>query len=441
MKNIGLISLAGLASCVVSSALFAATQSIVASPRSFNASAEETLELSLLYPEGNPETTGVGVQIFFDSTKLEFVGSKGLLESTFTHISPVSTDDTNLDSSDETDSKVVTSFGVPSGIFIASGDMPSSLLTITFKAKGSFDSATVINFSGTPGAGHEVAFAPVEISYKDNVAPVVTAPASLTVDATGETTSVNLGTATAIDAVEGDLVATANNNGPFTLGIHTITWEASDSSGNTAVAQQMVTVVDNIAPVVTAPASLTVEATGETTAVNLGTAIATDTVEGDLVAIANNTGPFALGTHTITWEASDSSGNTSVAQQIVTVVDNVAPVVTAPASLTVEATGDTTVVDLGTATAIDVVDGDLVTTTNDTGPFAVGIHSITWTATDNSGNSATAEQTVTVNEAVVTTTKKSGGGSVPLFFLPLLLVFGLVGRKLDSATKGDLKDA
>ena len=113
----------------------------------------------------------------------------------------------------------------------------------------------------------------------------------------------------------------------------------------------------------------------------------------------------------------------------VTVMIMLSPVVTAPEPLSLEATGDTTTVDLGTATAVDVVDGDLVATANNTGPFAVGTHAITWTATDNSGNSATAEQTVTVNEPVVTTTKKSGGGSVPLFFLALLLVFGLVGRK------------
>jgi hypothetical protein len=364
MKNIRLVSLAGLASCIASSTLFAATQHIVSSPSNFNASAEEVVELSLLYSEGSPETTGVGVQIFFDSTKLEFVDTNDLLESTFTHISPVFADDTDLDSSDETDSKVVTSFGVPSGIFIASEDMPSSLLTVTFKAKDSFDSATVINFTGVAAAGHEVAFTPVAISYKDNVAPVVTAPESLTVEATGETTAVDLGVATATDLVDGDLIATASNTGPFTVGTHTITWEASDSSGNAATAEQTVTVEDNVAPVVTAPEPLSLEATGDTTTVDLGTAIAIDVVDGDLVATANNTGPFAVGTHTITWTASDSSGNT-----------------------------------------------------------------------------ATAEQTVTVNEAVVTTTKKSGGGSVPLFFLPLLLVFGLLGRKLDSATKGDLKDA
>jgi HYR domain len=70
--------------------------------------------------------------------------------------------------------------------------------------------------------------------------------------------------------------------------------------------------------------------------------------------------------------------------------------VTAPANKTVEATALLTPVTLGTATATDLVDGSLTPTASDTGPFARGAHTITWTATDSHGNKGTATQTVTI---------------------------------------------
>ncbi len=79
------------------------------------------------------------------------------------------------------------------------------------------------------------------------------------------------------------------------------------------------------------------------------------------------------------------------------------PIVTPPENITVLSSGDLTVVDIGAATAIDFFDGAVAATADNVGPFAVGEHTITWSATDSAGNVGTATQTVTVNETTVDT--------------------------------------
>lgn len=84
----------------------------------------------------------------------------------------------------------------------------------------------------------------VNISIRDTTPPAITAPANLTVnelDPTG--TPVNIGQPTVSDNCDPN--PTIVNDAPalFTVGIRTVTWRATDSAGNTAVAQQTVTVI------------------------------------------------------------------------------------------------------------------------------------------------------------------------------------------------------
>ena len=77
--------------------------------------------------------------------------------------------------------------------------------------------------------------------------------------------------------------------------------------------------VDDVEPVVAAPADVTANSTGLVTAVALGEATASDVLDGDLSATADNTGPFEPGTYTITWSATDAAGNVGVDTQTVVV--------------------------------------------------------------------------------------------------------------------------
>ncbi len=133
------------------------------------------------------------------------------------------------------------------------------------------------------------------------------------------------------------------------------------------------------------------------------------------------TAPFAL-TNTTTVKAKafrngDTASNTATATFTITTSasDKIAPVVTAPSNITREATGTTTIVNLGTATAIDETDGALTPTNNapvagfsvginqviwtarDINGFSIGTTTVTWSAEDQAGNISTAQQTVTIN--------------------------------------------
>ena len=107
---------------------------------------------------------------------------------------------------------------------------------------------------------------------------------------------------------------------------------------------------------------------------------------------------FAVGTTTVTYTARDSAGNMSMCSFDVTVSDMEDPIITCPADVTVGTDPGvcyTTGVDLGTPSASDNCSTPAVT--NDApAQFPKGDTSVTWTAIDDAGNTATCAQTITV---------------------------------------------
>jgi len=281
-------------------------------------------------------------------------------------------------------------------------DLEDGTVAVTNNAPGVFPlGITTVIFSATDSEG-DTDTATATVTVVDTTAPDLSPPADVTDEATGPTTPVALGTPTVSDLA--DPSPTITNDAPvgnlFPLGVTVVTWTATDSEGNAASATQTVTVVDTTPPDVTAPANLTVEATGVTTVVALGSPTVSDLVDPSPttsidVPVGNL---FPVGVTLVTWTATDSEGNAATAAQTVTVVDTTPPDVTAPANLIVEAAGPTTPVALSTPTVSDLVDPS-PSVTNDSpvgGLFPVGVTVVTWTATDSEGNAATATQTVTV---------------------------------------------
>jgi hypothetical protein len=192
----------------------------------------------------------------------------------------------------------------------------------------------------------------------------------------------------------------------FPEGMTAVTWTASDASGNTATATQMIT-VSPAAPgplTLTAPADVTQEATATLSTVAIGNAMASGGTPPTNITNDAPAGGYPVGVTTVTWTATDSSMMTATATQRVTVTDNTAPQITVPGAVSADQRPEqgTTSVDLGTASATDVVDPNVVIT-NDApaGGYPVGTTVVTWTAQDVNGNSATATQNVMVNAWVV----------------------------------------
>ena len=87
----------------------------------------------------------------------------------------------------------------------------------------------------------------------DTIPPTITAPADLVVEQTGLAgTSVNLGSAAASDNRDPHPAVTTDAPELFPLGETQVEWTATDASGNSASAVQIVRVVDTIPPEVTA---------------------------------------------------------------------------------------------------------------------------------------------------------------------------------------------
>ena len=271
------------------------------------------------------------------------------------------------------------------------------------------------------------------VTVTDTSAPIVTPPPDIVVEATGRMTSVELGKATAQDVDGGQPDLKPDNTGPFPLGVHTVTWSVSDASRNIGTATQTVTVKDTTPPSFTVPADISVEATGPTTPVKLDPITAHDLVDGELKVKPDRTGPFEPGHYIITWSVTDAAGNTNTATQVVIVADKTAPELKLPENISVEATGPLTAVTLGSATATDPVDGELMAKPDKTGPFAPGRHTITWSVTDSAKNTATATQTVVITDT-----------TPPAIDVPDDIVIEATGEKtavaLGSATANDLVD-
>lgn len=182
----------------------------------------------------------------------------------------------------------------------------------------------------------------------------------------------------------------------FSVGSQKIEAKATDNSGNTKLYYVTITTVDKIPPKLTPPANMTVEAVGLTTPVNLGTPTVNDDLDPN--PIVSNDAPtgFAFGTTLVVWTATDSAGNWASGAQTIAVVDTTNPTINAPDGIEIEATSLTNnVLSLGTATAEDII-GIAAITNNAPDFFPFGETIVTWTATDPSGNSATATQKVTV---------------------------------------------
>lgn len=176
----------------------------------------------------------------------------------------------------------------------------------------------------------------------------------------------------------------------------------TDSGGLTTNGLFTITVQDTTAPtLVGMPDDMTVE--GNTTDgadVTWTDPTATDIVDASpTVSCLPASGSFfALGgPHAVTCTATDGSSNSSSASSFnVTVVDTTPPIITCPADFN-GTVGQP--VSLGSPTVSDIVDASPSVSNNAPATFPPGSTTVTWTATDASGNfdSCTQQVTLTYN--------------------------------------------
>jgi len=199
----------------------------------------------------------------------------------------------------------------------------------------------------------------------------------------------------------------------FNKGANTVTYTAIDASGNSSTSSITVTINDTEDPAVSAPAAITVnnDAGQCLASVAVPDAVFSDNCSGSSIAFALSgattqsstagqvgTLNFNQGVTTITYTATDASGRTSTSSTTVTVVDNVAP---SPVCKNIT-------VNLNASGTVSILASDLDNGTTDNCTFSLsaskttftcadrGDNTVTLTATDVEGNTASCTATVTV---------------------------------------------
>jgi len=302
----------------------------------------------------------------------------------------------------------------------------SNVLTAGFASGSIFPiGTTTVTYTVTDGAGL------TEISSFDVVvvgqAPSLIAPSNITVNndegqcgatvSFAATGSVGVPAATITYTEDGQPVVSGQS---FSVGVHTITATATNAVGSSSV-NFTINVIDNQAPLITAPANISVIATSSQGAVvNYVAPVGTDNCSATTVMTAGYTSGsvFPIGVTTVTYKVTDASGNTDSASFTVT-VSGLAPVIVAPANLNLGAFPNCSAVANFATTETTGIPASTITYTENGLPIvsgatlSVGVHTITATATNAVGSSSatftirvldtTAPQFIGLNNPVVNT--------------------------------------
>jgi predicted outer membrane repeat protein len=268
---------------------------------------------------------------------------------------------------------------------------------------------TTVTLTATNDCGNNSCTFSVTVVDAQN--PTITCPANITVNNTANQCGAMVTyAATASDNCPGVSVSYSPASGSFfPVGTTTVTATATDGAGHTASCTFSVTVVDAQNPTITCPANITVNNTAnQCGAMVTYAATASDNCTGVSVSYSPVSGSFfPVGTTTVTATATDGAGHTASCTFSVTVVDAQNPTITCPANITVNNTANQCgAMVTYAATASDNCTGVSVSYSPVSGSFfPVGTTTVTATATDAAGRTASCTFTVTVvdNEKPVIT--------------------------------------
>ncbi|CAL66806.1 secreted protein containing hyalin domain [Christiangramia forsetii KT0803] len=268
---------------------------------------------------------------------------------------------------------------------------------------------TTVSYTVTDEAGNSVNCS-FDVTVIDNEAPVLEEMDDLTTNNDNGICGavVNFNTVAATDNCEIDSIVITEgfeSGSEFPVGTTTVTYTVTDINGNVSTESFTVTVVDNEAPEISCPSNITVDTeTGVSYAtVDFTNATATDNCS---VSVEQTGGPvsgsqFEIGTTTVTFTATDAAGNTSECSFTVTVEDNEDPTISCPSDI--DLTNDAGVCGAAVEFTIpEFSDNSGFATIEQTAGlesgdvFPVGTTTVSYTVTDEAGNSANCSFDVTV---------------------------------------------
>ena len=297
---------------------------------------------------------------------------------------------------------------------------------------------TVITYTATDSAGL-TATATQNVTVTDGTPPAIFAPADASFVCRSEVPAPDPGQATGPDIIvngQPQPGPPADNCSTTTVTVAdtstgagsasspliiTRTYTATDAAGNSASAPQTITVIDDTSPTISVngPDPQIVEC--HTPYSELGATVS-DNCGGSLAATpSGNVNVNVVGSYTITYMATDAAGNAALpVTRIVSVVDTTAPVLTLNGGSPVSVECHTSFNDPG-AVAVDSCDTSVPVTVSGFVDINVpGSYTLTYSATDDSGNNATSARTVNVVDA---SPPAITFNSLTIFFNNLIIVF------------------
>jgi hypothetical protein len=248
------------------------------------------------------------------------------------------------------------------------------------------------------------------ITVSDTTRPVVVCPANISVsNDQGECGAIVTFAASATDNCSTPNIVYSQNPGTFfVVGTTTVLVTATDDCGNSSTCEFDVTVTDDENPIISCLAPIIQSNdSGACGAIVLYTAPeGTDNCLGaTTVQIAGlpSGSFFPLGVTTNVFEVTDVHGNSTTCSFDVTIEDNELPTLIAPGNITLyldSGCGIPAFV-LGTPVINDNCSSSPLVLTNDAPTvFGIGTTLVTWKVKDDSGNTATSTQTVTVLDTI-----------------------------------------
>ena len=272
--------------------------------------------------------------------------------------------------------------------------------SVTVITTGSVDSDTaatyILSYSATDSDGNVSRTLTRSVTVADTTAPTITLIGESAVEIGLDSSYEDAG-ATATDAVDGSVdVVTTGSVDTSAAATYTLTYTATDTAGNSSSAIRSVEVKDVTAPVITVNGTnpVTIEL-GDTYTDEGATADG-----GEIVTSSGSVDTFTVGSYTITYSATDAAGNTGTATRMVNVEDTTAPVITVSGDNPATVDLDATYTDAG-ASATDLSGDITVISSGSVDTSIVGTYTISYSATDASGNTATATREVIVEEPKV----------------------------------------
>ncbi len=253
------------------------------------------------------------------------------------------------------------------------------------------------------------------VAVRDTTAPIITLNGDDSVNINQGDTYDDAG-AMVSDNYDSDIIILTNNPvNSSIVGEYTLTYTATDSSGNTASATRVVHVKDVTAPTIILggdnPFTLEVNTT-----YNEPGATAQDGVDGDVnVTIGTLASTASIGDYNITYSATDSAANLATVTRTIHIVDTTAPVIILNGTENITLEVGSSYSDAG-ANASDNYDTNLsVITTGSVDTSTLGIYRLYYDVNDSSGNAAVQKmRTITVQDTTPPTLSLLGDNPITI---------------------------